>query len=34
MNFRARFLIAASDMMAMATIVAVCVLAFVAFHGA
>lgn len=34
MNFRARFLIAASEVMAMATIVAMYVLAFVAFHAA
>jgi hypothetical protein len=34
MNFRARVLIAASDAMAMATIAAVSVLAFMAFHGA
>lgn len=34
MNFRARVIIAASDAMALATIAAVSLLAFIAFHGA
>jgi hypothetical protein len=34
MNFRARVLIAASDAMALVTIAAVSVMAFMAFHGA